>query len=138
MCGSEGLARSWSLHTQQVNVCKGMGDVRVCPQTHRTDPRKKMLVSHECSCLSFTGNYDRAEGEQAKNMSGSHSLVRIFSGSKRMYHKILLTMVSNFNQVTKLLLVISMTVPISYVPSIIIIIDNNHRVLGVTYAHTVT
>lgn len=71
-------------------------------------------------------------------MSGSHSLVRIFSGSKRMYHKVLLTMMPKFNQVTKLLLVISMTVPISYVPSIIIVIDNNHRVLGVTYAHTVT
>lgn len=103
MCGSEGLARGCSLHTQQVNAYKGEGDVRACPQTHRTDPRKKMLVSHERSCVSFTGNYDRTEGEQDKNMSGSHSLVRIFSGSKRMYHKISLTMVPNFNHVTKLL-----------------------------------
>lgn len=138
MSGSEGLARSWSLHTQQVSACKGVGDFRACPQTHRMDPRKKMLVLHERSCLSFTGNYVRAEGEQDKNMSGSHSLVGIFSVSKRMYHRILLTMMPNFNQVTKLLFGQLNDCPISYLPSIIIIIDNNHHALGVTYSHTVT
>lgn len=71
-------------------------------------------------------------------MSGSHPLVGIFSVSKRMYHKILLTMVPSFNQVTKLLFAYLDDCPISYLPSIIIIIDNNHHVLGIIYSHTVT